>query len=73
VPGYRRACLPVSWHFWLKYVLSEAIKESVKKDARNGSALADLRPTRRVALSYQLAGITPSKDKGHAPFSKSWA
>jgi hypothetical protein len=30
-----RACLSISQHFWPKCVLLEAIKEYVKKDARD--------------------------------------
>jgi hypothetical protein len=39
-----------------------------EKDAMDGSSLADLRPTRRVAPCRWLVGITPSKNKGHALF-----
>jgi hypothetical protein len=73
VTGYRQAWRPVSWCFWPKCVLLEAIKECVKKDARNGSSLVDLRPTHRVVPCYRLVEVTPSKNKGRTPFSMSWA
>jgi hypothetical protein len=44
-----------------------------EKDARDGSSLADLYATRRVAPCRWLVGITLPKNKGHALFSKSWA
>jgi hypothetical protein len=53
--------------------ISEAIKECMKKDARDGNSLADLPPKGGVALCHQLVGIIPSKNKGHTLFSKSWA
>jgi hypothetical protein len=60
--------------FGQKCILSEVLKECVKKkDARDGSSLADLCPTRRVAPCRWLVGITLPKNKGHALFSKSWA
>jgi hypothetical protein len=45
----------------------------VKKGARDGSSLTDLHPTRGVAPCRWLVGVTPSRNKGHALFSKSWA
>jgi hypothetical protein len=63
------ACIVV---LWPKCVLSEVIKECVKKDARGGSFLADLSPGRRVVPCCQFVEVTPSKNKGHTPFSKLW-
>jgi hypothetical protein len=57
VPGCRQACLSASWHFLPKGMLLEAMKESIKKYARDGSSLADLRPTGRVASCRWLVGI----------------
>jgi hypothetical protein len=69
---YTRACLSVSWHFWRKGILLEAIKECMKKYARDGSSLADLCPTAGVASCSRLIEIIPSKNKGHTLFLKSW-
>jgi hypothetical protein len=44
----------------------------VKKDARDWSSLTNLRPTRGVPLCHWLVGVTPLRNKEHAPFSKSW-
>jgi hypothetical protein len=63
---------PVSWHFWPKCVLSEVIKECVKKDARDWSSLTNLCPTRGVAPCHWLVGVTPSRNKGCTPFLESW-
>jgi hypothetical protein len=71
--GWLASSQPISWHFWLKFILSEAIKDCMKKDARDGSSLADLRPMHRVVPCYRLVGITPSKNKAHTPFLKLWA
>jgi hypothetical protein len=57
VPGYMWACLSVSWHFWLKGILLEEIKECMKKDARDGSFLADLCPMGGVVSYRRLVGI----------------
>jgi hypothetical protein len=46
-------------------------KECMKKDARDGSSVADLRPTGRVASCRWLVGITLSKNKGHTLFLES--
>jgi hypothetical protein len=73
VPGYRQACLPVTWRFWPKCILSEVIKKYVKEDVRDESSLTDLRPTRRVVWCARLAWTTLSENKVHTPFLKSWA
>jgi hypothetical protein len=63
----------LSWCFRLKMHTFESIKGMCEeKDARDGSSLADLRPTRGVALCRWLVGITPLKNKGHTFFSMSW-
>jgi hypothetical protein len=47
VLGYNRACSSISLHFWSMGILSEAIKEYMRKgDARDRSSLVDLRSTR---------------------------
>jgi hypothetical protein len=53
--------LSVSWHFLLKGMLLEVIKECMKKDARGGSSLADLHPTGKVVSCRRLVGIIPLK------------
>jgi hypothetical protein len=59
--------------FGQKCILSKALKEYVrKKDVKEGSFLAWLRPTCRVVSCRWLVGVTPPKNKGHALFSKSW-
>jgi hypothetical protein len=57
VSQYRQAYLSVSCHFWLKCILSKAIKECGKKDARGWSSLTDLRPSRRVHRAVGLLGL----------------
>jgi hypothetical protein len=44
----------------------------VKKDPRDESSLVDLHLTHRVMSCRWLVEITPSKNKGHTLFSKSW-
>jgi hypothetical protein len=46
------ACLSVSLHFWPKCVLSAAIKECVKRHARDWISLNGLRPTRGVVSCH---------------------
>jgi hypothetical protein len=50
VPRYRWACLSVSLHFWPKCILSEVIKECMKKDGSDWSSLTHLHPTRGVVM-----------------------
>jgi hypothetical protein len=45
----------------------------MKIDARDWSSLTDLRLTWGIALCHWLAGVTPSRNKGHTLFLKSWA
>jgi hypothetical protein len=67
------ACLSVLQRFWPKMHTFESVKGVCEeKDVKNGSFLAWLHPTHRVASCHWLVGVTPPKNKGHALFLKSW-